>query len=500
MKKASKLILLPALLVLLAFSFCFASAAVQKPAAPKITSVQNAKQGLIIKWKKVEAAEKYIIYRQKSGSNGWKRLADIENASVNSYIDRTVKHSVTYTYSLKAVSNGVKSEGSAVKKSKTYVAAPKLKAAENVRAGVKLGWTKYSGTTQVRIYRKTADSSEWKRIATLSGDKTGFVDKSVESGLRYIYQVRLAVGKTLSVQEGSVVRKTFIGAPESLTLKSTSSGVALSWSAVQGCSNYSVFRKQQGEKEWTRIARRKAGTLTYTDKKAPAGRVVQYKVRAYLNSKAIGAFSPSEKIKRIDPKQKMVALTFDDGPYRPVTNQILDTLEKYGAKATFFVVGSRVSTYSDCIKRAASLGCEIGNHTYNHTTLTSASNSKIVSEINDTNRAIKNCIGKGASIVRAPGGSVSGRVLSVVDYPFVGWSVDTLDWQHRNTAKVIANVKSSVRDGSIVLMHDLYSTTGNAVQVIVPWLVSQGYQLVTVSEMMKYKGIEFSPGSVYSHG
>ena len=104
----------------------------------------------------------------------------------------------------------------------------------------------------------------------------------------------------------------------------------------------------------------------------------------------------------------------------------------------------------------------------------------ITSEIEDTNRAIKRVIGKGSSIVRAPGGSVNGRVRNVVGYPLIGWSVDTLDWQHRNTARVIASVKSSVKDGSIVLMHDLYSSTGNAVQVIVPWLVNQGYQLVTV--------------------
>ena len=500
MKRISKYILLPLSLLLLTGLLTFSvSSANVRLKAPKITAVRNVKQGLVISWRTVESADGYIIYRQKSGSSGWKRLADIDNANINSYVDKSVKHSVTYTYSLKAVKGKVKSDGSAVKKSKTFVAAPKIKSVENIRAGVKLQWNKYKNTTESKIYRKITESEKWRCIGTVSGNGNIFVDRSAESGVRYIYQVRQSVGNIMSVRDGSVAMKTFVAAPEKLTLKCTSEGVVLNWSQVQGCSNYSVFRMIQGESEWKRIARRKAGTLTYTDKKAPVGKTVHYKVRAYINSGSIGAFSLSEKIKRVDPKKKMVALTFDDGPYRPVTNQILDVLEKYGARATFFVVGSRVSTYSDCVARAAALGCEIGNHTYNHTTLTSASESRITSEIADTNSVIRRYTGKGATIVRAPGGAVNSRVRQIVNYPLVNWSVDTLDWQHRNTAKVIASVKSSVSDGSIVLMHDLYPTTGNAVQVIVPWLINQGYQLVTVSEMMRYKGIKLSSGNVYSH-
>lgn len=500
MKRISKYILLPLSLLLFAGVLMVSvSAANVKPNAPRITEVRNVKQGLVIRWKTVKSADGYIIYRQKSGSSGWKRLADIDSANINSYVDRSVKHSVTYTYSLKAVNGKVKSDGSAVKKTKTFVASPEIKSVENIRAGVKLQWNKYKNTTKSKIYRKITESEKWHCIGTVAGNDNIFVDRSAKSGVRYIYQVRQSVGNVMSVREGSVAMKTFVAAPERLTLKCTSDGIALSWSKVQGCSNYSVFRRIQGESEWKRIAKRKAGTLAYTDKKAPVGKAVSYKVRAYINSGSIGAFSLSEKIKRVDPKRKMVALTFDDGPYRPVTNQILDVLEKYGARATFFVVGSRVSAYSDCVVRAEALGCEIGNHTYNHTTLTSASDSRISSEIADTNSVIKRYTGKGASIVRAPGGAVNSRVRRLVNYPLISWSVDTLDWQHRNTAKVIASVKSSVSDGSIILMHDLYSTTGNAVQVIVPWLVNQGYQLVTVSEMMRYKGINLSSGNVYSY-
>lgn len=134
MKRISKYILLPLSLLFLAGVLTLSvSAANVKPKAPKITAVRNVKLGLVISWKTVEPADGYIIYRQKSGSSGWKRLADIDNTNINSYVDRSVKHSVTYTYSLKAVYGKVKSDGSAVKKSKTFVAAPEIKSVENIR-------------------------------------------------------------------------------------------------------------------------------------------------------------------------------------------------------------------------------------------------------------------------------------------------------------------------------------------------------------------------------
>ena len=181
-----------------------------------------------------------------------------------------------------------------------------------------------------------------------------------------------------------------------------------------------------------------------------------------------------------------------------MANQILDTLEEYNGRATFFVVGSRVSEYRDCIKREFKMDCEIGNHTYNHTILTSVSGSTIKSEISRTNEAVKKITGQAPTIVRTPGGAVNSTVRENVDYPMFNWSVDTLDWKHRNSSNVVYSIKNNVRDGSIVLMHDLYNATGNATEEIVPWLVEQGYQLVTVSELMAVKGIDVQNGQLYT--
>ncbi len=499
MKKVEKFAL-----ALVVFCFLAATAMVSVSAqgyfrikAPEMKGVHNVKQGLCVVWKRVGAAEGYIVYRQKAGNQNWKRVAQV-SADQSSYTDTTVKHATTYKYVVKAFREKTKSNQSPNPKSNTFVITPKIKSVAIVRNGVRLKWRGYKDITLVSVYRRTQGSENWKKLASLSGGTKSFVDMTAKSGVKYSYQVRQSIGNVMSVRDGSIVNKTFIAAPYGLAANTGYSGVKLSWNTVQGAKRYLIYRKVQGEEQWRQVA--SSSSNSYYDKTAPTGRYVHYKVCAYMNADTVSAFSRSAFSKLIDPNKPMVALTYDDGPYRPVTNQILDVLEKYGARATFFVVGRRVSTYSDCIKRAYSLGCQIGNHTYNHKVLTEATDSQIVSEISATNSAIERCIGKDSSIVRAPGGSISSRVRNLVDYPLINWSVDTLDWKHRNTAKIIGNVKSNVTDGSIVLMHDLYSTTSNAAEVIIPWLINNGYQLVTVSEMMYYKGIRMIGGNVYYHG
>lgn len=188
--------------------------------------------------------------------------------------------------------------------------------------------------------------------------------------------------------------------------------------------------------------------------------------------------------RRIDKNKKMVALTYDDGPSEN-TKTILSTLKANDAVATFFVVGSRARTYSSIIKDEYASGCEIGNHSYNHVTLTKCDIGHIKSEINNTNSVVKNLTGASPVIMRPPGGSQNSTVRNTVDMPLILWSIDTLDWKTRNASKTISSVLNNVRDGDIVLMHDLYEPTAIASKTIIPKLKEKGYQLVTVSEMAK---------------
>lgn len=192
--------------------------------------------------------------------------------------------------------------------------------------------------------------------------------------------------------------------------------------------------------------------------------------------------------RQLDPSKPMVALTFDDGPFAPVGNQIMDCLALYGGKATFFVVGDRAASYQEELKRMVAEGHEIGNHTYSHKYLTKLSAAQIQEQIRRCDDAVQAVCGVRPALVRLPGGLKNATVLANVPRPIIMWSIDTLDWKTRNAGKTVNAVLSQVRDGDIVLMHELYSQTGAAAVQLIPALTQAGYQLVTVSELAQYRG------------
>ncbi len=200
--------------------------------------------------------------------------------------------------------------------------------------------------------------------------------------------------------------------------------------------------------------------------------------------------------REIDTSRPMVALTYDDGPSQ-YTPEILSVLGQYNSVATFFVVGQRVPAHADIIRSAYQMGCEIGNHTYSHQVLTKVGASQIQGQIGATNSAVQNVTGVSPVVMRPPGGGQNESVRSAVGMPIIMWSIDTLDWKTRNAASTQAAVLDHVRDGDIVLMHDLYSQTAAASRVIIPELVNRGYQLVTISELSDCRGAMAS-GGVYS--
>ncbi|AMO33288.1 polysaccharide deacetylase family protein [Lysinibacillus sphaericus] len=183
--------------------------------------------------------------------------------------------------------------------------------------------------------------------------------------------------------------------------------------------------------------------------------------------------------------KKRVALTFDDGPDAKVTPQILATLQKYDAKATFFMVGRNVPKNATIVKQIYDAGHEIGNHTSNHKKLTALSISGVRQEVNGTSNAIYAAIGQYPTVFRPPYGATNEQVRSVMTIPSILWSIDTLDWKHHNPDKILAYVKASVKDGSIILMHDIHQTTANGLDNVLLYLQKQGYEFVTVSEILQ---------------
>ena len=200
----------------------------------------------------------------------------------------------------------------------------------------------------------------------------------------------------------------------------------------------------------------------------------------------------------VDPSLPMIALTFDDGPGQSSTTAILDALEKNKAVATFFVQGKNAAAYPDQIRREAELGMEIGNHSYNHPKLTNLSASAIADQIKKTDNAVFKSVGSYTALLRPPYGDFNASVKSAAGKPLILWSIDTLDWKHRNPDTTVQTILGKVKDGDIILMHDIYNETATAAARVIPELQKRGFQLVTVSELARYKGITLKNGVSYS--
>jgi len=183
--------------------------------------------------------------------------------------------------------------------------------------------------------------------------------------------------------------------------------------------------------------------------------------------------------------KKRVALTFDDGPDAKVTPQILAILKKYNVKATFFMVGKNASNNPKTAEQVYKEGHEIGNHTWNHPKLTNLAKASVKEEVDRTSNAIYKAIGQYPTVFRPPYGATSDQVRSVITMPSILWSIDTLDWKHRNADKILTYVKASVNDGSIILMHDIHQTTADGLENVILFLQKQGYECVMVSDILQ---------------
>ena len=202
----------------------------------------------------------------------------------------------------------------------------------------------------------------------------------------------------------------------------------------------------------------------------------------------------------IDPTKPMLALTYDDGPSAHATPRILETLEKYNSRATFFMVGKQAEKRMDVVKRMEEIGCEVANHTYDHTLMTKVPPEELASQLARTNQVVSDACGISPVLMRPCGGARSEagmNIVGAISMPAVLWSIDTLDWKTRDAQTTIQTVLEQAKDGDIILMHDLYDATADASEVLIPELVNRGFQLVTVSELASYRG-GMVPGHTYS--
>ena len=194
-----------------------------------------------------------------------------------------------------------------------------------------------------------------------------------------------------------------------------------------------------------------------------------------------------------DAHQPAVALTFSDGPSEGTTDAILDILEQYGAHATFFMVGQNVANNPGAVKRMVELHCELGNHTWNHKQLTDMDASEREADFLKTNQTIKEASGgTPVTVIRPPYGATNKEIRDELQIPIVIWSLDTQDQESRNAQSIISAVRTQVKGGDIIQLHDDQQATVDAVKEIVPMLLQQGYKLLTVTELYEYYGEPFT--------
>lgn len=194
----------------------------------------------------------------------------------------------------------------------------------------------------------------------------------------------------------------------------------------------------------------------------------------------------------------LAALTFDDGPGE-YTGLLLDCLEKHRAAATFFTVGSRLALFPDTVRRAAAIGCEIGNHTWEHLNAPDAGPEATADSVKRTSEAVMSLTGRPTYLYRPCYGNYTGEILRAAGLPAITWSVDTEDWKTKDEEATYRAVTENIFDGAIVLMHDVHLSTVRAAVRLIPELLSRGYGLVTVSELLARRG-GAKPGKIYKDG
>ena len=202
------------------------------------------------------------------------------------------------------------------------------------------------------------------------------------------------------------------------------------------------------------------------------------------------ALCSCDAVRRVDTEEKWIALTFDDGPHPTHTPEILDLLREYNVKATFFVVGSNVELCPEITRRTLDEGHELGNHTYSHANLARKTERETEDEIGKTAAVLDQLYSYETTLLRPPGGCLTSAVsknLMSLGCTVVLWSVDPRDWAHTKTEKIVKNVRDNVRPGDILLFHDYISGethTVEALRILIPELLRDGYCFVTVSELL----------------
>ncbi|AZK44285.1 polysaccharide deacetylase [Erysipelothrix piscisicarius] len=214
--------------------------------------------------------------------------------------------------------------------------------------------------------------------------------------------------------------------------------------------------------------------------------------------KTDGEIPPVYLDRGINPKDKLVAFTFDDGPHHRNSKLIMDEMDKYEGQATFFMLGERVNQNPSVVKEIVRRGHQIANHSYTHPDFNSMDIKDVNKEIKDTDDALYKASGlKGPFMVRPPYGSANAAVREGAPVTFVNWSVDSEDWVSRDSQQICNTIDKYKHDGAIILLHDIYESSYEGFKCAAKKLHDQGYKFVTVKELLESRNDSVKTNAIY---
>lgn len=197
--------------------------------------------------------------------------------------------------------------------------------------------------------------------------------------------------------------------------------------------------------------------------------------------------------------QKLIALTFDDGPRRSTTAALLDGLAERGVKATFFLIGEQITDNADLVRRMAEEGHQLGIHTYDHVPLTGLNQADFSAQVDRTRKLLTQLTGQTDFVLRPPYGLTDAGVKAKAGAPIILWSIDPEDWKYKDAVREADHIISQAQDGSIILLHDIYPASVEAALRAVDALHAQGYLFCTVDELFSLRQLPLENGQVYRH-
>lgn len=210
-----------------------------------------------------------------------------------------------------------------------------------------------------------------------------------------------------------------------------------------------------------------------------------------------GLAGDTEESPSVQTGQKLIALTFDDGPRRSTTTRLLDGLAERGVNATFFLIGAQVEENQDVVRRMDEEGHQIGLHTYDHVRLTDLNRTDFNAQVEKSRALLKQVLGHNDFLLRPPYGMLDESVKAWAGCPIILWSIDPEDWKDMNTEREVKLIVSEAQDGAIILMHDIFPESVDAALQVVDQLHAQGYLFCTVDELFAARGIALESGEMY---